>query len=90
MNGVGLIAYVAVFGAIIYFLMILPQQRRAKKAKMMIESAAVGSDIITIGGICGKVVNLKDDEVVIETSVKKTQIVMCKWAIKEVVKKLEA
>ena len=50
----------------------------------MINNAIVGDKVITIGGIAGKIVNIKDDEFTIETGVERTKIIVKKWSIKEV------
>ncbi|MEI6603137.1 MAG: preprotein translocase subunit YajC [Clostridia bacterium] len=75
------IIYVVVFGAMIFFLFIRPQKKREKEAKAMIAALVVGSKIVTIGGVVGTVVHVGDDEVTIETSVEKTQLVFLKSAI---------
>jgi preprotein translocase subunit YajC len=84
-----LIIYVVFFGALMYFMIFLPQRRRDKKAKELMGSLQVGNMVTTIGGMYGKVLNIKDDEVTIETSVEKTQVVLKKWAIKEVQRPIE-
>lgn len=84
-----LIIYVVFFGALMYFMIFLPQRKRDKKAKELMSALQVGNMVVSIGGMSGKVINLKDDEVTIETSVEKTQVVLKKWAIKEVQKPLE-
>ena len=86
----GIVIYLAFMIGIMYLIVVLPQKRRDKKTREMLNSMKVGSNVITIGGIAGKVINIKDDEVVIETSVEKTQMVFKKWAVKEVVKPVEA
>ncbi|NLK87990.1 MAG: preprotein translocase subunit YajC [Clostridiaceae bacterium] len=78
------------FAVVMYFLIFLPQKKRDKKAKEMLDSMQVGNQVITIGGISGKVVNIKDDEVTIETGVERAKINFKKWAIKEVIKPVEA
>lgn len=45
---------------VFYFLLILPQQKKAKQHKQMLESIAKGDDVITSGGIHGKVVGIAD------------------------------
>ena len=85
-----LIVYVVFFGALMYFMIFLPQRKRDKKAKELMSALSVGNTVTSIGGITGKVLNIKDDEVTVETSVEKTQIVLKKWAIKDVEKPLEA
>ncbi|MEY3268110.1 MAG: hypothetical protein RL480_870 [Pseudomonadota bacterium] len=64
----GLIAfvpYIAIF-AIFYFLMIRPQQQRAKAHRAMIEAVKKGDEVVTGGGIVGKVVRVMDGEVEID------------------------
>ena len=73
-----------------YVMLILPQKKKEKKTKEMLNSLQVGWDVTSIGGITGKIVNIKDDEITIETSVEKTKIVVKRWAIKDVVKPVEA
>ena len=84
------IFYIIFFIAIMYLLIFLPQRRRDKKNREMLSSVKVGSNITTIGGIYGRVVNIKDDEFTIETGIEKTKILVKKWAIKEVDKVIEA
>ena len=50
----------AMFG-IFYFLMIRPQQKKAKEHKAMLESLGKGDEIITQGGIAGRIVRVGDD-----------------------------
>lgn len=63
--------------------MIIPQRKREKKIKAMLEAVKVGDKIRTIGGIYGKVVSINDDRVVIE-SAEGTQIEFAKGAISTV------
>lgn len=91
LGGIGGIAiYLLFFVGIMYLLVFMPQKRRDKKAKEMLSALQVGYKIVTIGGISGKVLNIKDDEVTVETSIERTQIVFKKWAVKEVQKLEEA
>lgn len=76
--------------ALMYLILIVPQRKKEKKQREKIESAIVGDQIITIGGVAGKIINIKDDEVTIETSVERSKITIKKWAIKEVIKPIEA
>lgn len=72
--------------ALMYVIMIVPQKKKEKKLRETINSAIVGDQIITIGGMVGKIVNIKDDEVTFESSVERTKVTVKKWAIKDVVK----
>jgi len=74
---------------VFYFMIILPQKKRDKKTREMLNALKVGDDIITIGGIAGKIVNIKDDELTIETSIKRTEILIMRWAVKEILKSAE-
>jgi preprotein translocase subunit YajC len=60
---------VVVFGAF-YFLLLRPMKRRQQKAatdaKQMRETLSVGSEIVTIGGLYGTVVDMDDDSVMLE------------------------
>jgi preprotein translocase subunit YajC len=91
-QGNGLMVFLVQFGPIIllfglmYVLMIMPQKKKEKKAREMINAAIVGDKVLSIGGICGKIVNIKDDEFTIETGNERTKVTVKKWAIKEVEK----
>lgn len=62
------ILFLVGFGLIFYFFMWRPQSKRAKEHKELIASLSKGDEVITAGGILGKVVNLNDDYVVLEVS----------------------
>lgn len=53
------------FMAIMYFLTIRPQQKRERERQEMLNSISKGDDVVTTGGICGKVVGLTDADVVL-------------------------
>ena len=76
--------------ALMYVIMIVPQRRKEKKMRSLISSAIVGDQIVSIGGLCGKIVNIKDDEVTFETSIERSKITIKKWGIKEVKKPIES
>lgn len=84
------VGYLVFFILIMYLLIFLPQKKRDKKAKAMLDALLVGDSVVTIGGISGKVINIKDDEVTLETGVERSKINIKKWAIKEVVKPIES
>ncbi|KUG06040.1 preprotein translocase subunit YajC [Solirubrum puertoriconensis] len=52
--------------AVFYFFMIRPQQKRAAEARKLREGLSKGSQVVTIGGLHGRVVELSDDKVVLE------------------------
>ena len=69
------------FIGIFYFLMIRPEQKRKKKAAEMRDSLNIGDEITTIGGIVGKVVQVRDDFITFETGEDRVRIRIAKWAI---------
>lgn len=73
------------FLAVFYFFAIRPQRKKEKEIREMRDSLRVGDDIITIGGIFGKVVKLKDDMVSIEVGSAKTKLDMTRWAVGSVI-----
>jgi len=79
------LAYIVFFILVMYLLVFLPQKKRDKKTKAMLDALKVGDSVVTIGGISGKIVNIKDDEITIETGVERAKVNFKKWAIKEVI-----
>ena len=67
--------------ALMYFIMIRPENKRKKEAEQMRANLKVGDEITTIGGITGKVVNIKDDSFVIESGADQVRIEFRKWAL---------
>ncbi|MBS5166326.1 MAG: preprotein translocase subunit YajC [Butyricicoccus sp.] len=67
---------------IFYFLLIRPQRKRDKAEREMRNSIQVGDEISTIGGFIGKVVSLKEDTLVIESSADRTKLKLYRWAIR--------
>lgn len=76
-----------VFLVIFYFLLIRPQQKRDKKLKDMRSNINVGDEILTIGGIQGTIITVKEDIIVIESGAAKTKLTISKWAVGSVVNK---
>ncbi len=67
--------------AMIYFMMIRPQKKKEKADQEMRNSLRVGDEIVTIGGIIGKVEKITDKTVVISTTAAKTKMEFLKTAI---------
>ena len=67
--------------AIFYFMLIRPENKRKKEAEQMRSSVKKGDKIVTIGGIVGTVVDVKENRIVIETSADQVRIELEKWAI---------
>ena len=67
-----------------YFAMIRPQRKQEKKDAEMRDALAVGDEVTTIGGIIGKVISIKEETFVLETTKDKTKIRFLKGAIRSV------
>ena len=70
---------------IMYFLLIRPQKKREKEVNAMRSGIQVGDEIITIGGICGKIVKTKDESLVIQVGADKVKFEIMRWAVSKVV-----
>jgi len=84
---IGLLPFVLIF-VIMYFIMIRPQKKKEKLKEMMLSQLIPGDKILTIGGIHGKIVSIKDDNIILETgdSSNKSYLKICRWAVGEVTK----
>ena len=67
--------------AVMYFLLIRPENKRKKEAEQMRASVRKGDKITTIGGIIGTVVDVKENNIVIETSADQVRMELAKWAL---------
>lgn len=66
-GGVELIMLVVMM-VVFYFFLIRPQQKRAKEHKNLVQNLGKGDEVVTSGGILGKVVKVTDEFVVVEIS----------------------
>ena len=78
------IGMLVVMFVLLYFFMIRPQKKQEKQVNEMRNSLVVGDEITTIGGIIGKIVSIKDETLVIETSRNGTKIRILKSAVRNV------
>ena len=76
----------ALFVGVFYFLLIRPQSRKRKEHAQVVNQVEVGDDVVTIGGIVGRVSKLKDDFIEV-TIAKDTTITLQKSAIANVLPK---
>lgn len=74
------IMIIAMF-ALMYFLMIRPENKRKKEAQNMRDSLAVGDEITTIGGITGTICAVKENTIVIESGADRVRVELTKWAV---------
>ncbi len=81
MGGI-LVMYILIFAAL-YFVMIRPNSKKKKQEEELKKNINIGDDITTIGGICGKVVAVRDEEeeIIIETGSDRVKLRFKKWCI---------
>ncbi|GAA0077837.1 hypothetical protein UT300005_22150 [Clostridium sp. CTA-5] len=68
-----IVPFIVVF-VIFYFLLILPEKKRKKQYNLMLSDLKVDDEILTRGGIIGKISKIDEEYVVIETSAAKTKV----------------
>ena len=72
---------IVVMIAVMYFMLIRPENKKKKAAEEMRSSLKVGDEITTIGGIVGTICAVKEQTVVMETGADRVRIEFTKWAI---------
>ncbi len=80
---IGTIIMLVAFVAIFYFLILRPQKKQKKEEQKMRDSLQIGDEVVTIGGVQGKIVSLKEDSFVLESIVDKTKQKYAKWALQQ-------
>lgn len=60
------IALLAIYGVVLYFLSIRPQKKQEKKMREMLDALEVGDSIETNGGLFGVVIDISDDILIVE------------------------
>ena len=88
-GGGSMIIMLVVLIAVFYFFMIRPENKKKKQMQEMRNSLSVGDTITTIGGIMGKIVSVKEDSIVFETSEDRVRMQVTKWAISSTGKQTE-
>ena len=76
MNVLSIVVFIAIF----YFLLIRPQQKQAKKKKELLESLETKEQVVTVGGIYGTIMRVKDKSVILKIA-EKVEIEVLKSAI---------
>ena len=76
-----MIIMIVVMIAIFYFFLIRPENKKKKQAEELRSSLTIGDQITTIGGMIGRIVMVKSDSIVFETSEDRVRIEIAKWAI---------
>ena len=66
---------------VFWFFIIRPQRKKDKETAKMRSELQIGDEIVTIGGIIGIIVSMKEDSLVIETGSDRSKIRVTRWAI---------
>ncbi|WP_300384740.1 preprotein translocase subunit YajC [Clostridium sp.] len=74
---------------VMYLFLILPEKKRTKKYNEMLTSLQKNDEVITRGGVMGKIVIVEENHVVIETSAERTKLKISKTGIATKVNKIE-
>ncbi len=77
----GMLPMLLIMVGVFYFMLIRPENKRKKEAEQMRSAMKTGDQVTTIGGIVGKVVDVKSDKFVLETSADQVRIEFAKWAL---------
>ena len=80
-QGMSTLIMIVVLFAIMYFMMIRPENKRKKAMDQMRSALKKGDKIVTIGGIMGTIVRVTDESIVIETSEDRVRMELAKWAV---------
>jgi preprotein translocase subunit YajC len=89
LNSLGmLLPYIVVIVAF-YFFLIRPQKKKEKATQEMRQGVKEGDEIVTIGGIYGRVLSSKEETLVIEVGADKVKLKIARWSIGKVVENKE-
>lgn len=68
---------------VFYFLLIRPEKKRSKQMKEMLDNLQIADEVVTTGGIIGRVLSVKEDTVLIETGSDRTKLRILRSSIAE-------
>ena len=80
----GMLPMILIFVFFGYFMLIRPQKKQERAVNEMRNSLRVGDEIATTGGILGKIIQIKEDFIIIETGNNKTKMKIAKWGVRSV------
>ena len=81
LGGMSSILFLVIIFVVFYFFLIRPENKRKKKLTEMRNNISIGDEIVTIGGIMGKVVQVTEDTITFETGEDRVRLQVTKWAI---------
>ena len=81
LGGMSSLLFLVIIFVVFYFFLIRPENKRKKKLTEMRNNISIGDEIVTIGGIMGKVVQVTEDTITFETGEDRVRMQVTKWAI---------
>lgn len=81
LGGMSSILFLVIIFVVFYFFLIRPENKRKKQLNEMRSNISLGDEIVTIGGIMGKVVQVTEDTITFETGEDRVRMQVTKWAI---------
>jgi len=79
------IGFLIFFIVIMYLLLIRPQKKKEREIQSMRDALMVGDEIITIGGIRGKIIKTREETVIIQVGADKVKFELMRWGVSKVV-----
>ena len=80
-GGMSAILFLVIIFVVFSFFLIRPENKRKKKLNDMRNNISLGDEIVTIGGIMGKVVQVTEDTITFETGEDRVRLQVTKWAV---------
>ena len=80
-SGMSMLLMVIIMFVVFYFFVLRPENKKKKKTEEMRNSLTLGDEIVTIGGMIGKIVQITEDTITFETGEDRVRIQTKKWAI---------
>lgn len=77
------IVYFVVIIAAMYFIFFRPQKKKQKEEEAMKNNTQVGDEILSIGGIYGKIIAVKEDSYIVESGPDRSKVRIAKWGIQQ-------
>ncbi|MDF2504539.1 MULTISPECIES: preprotein translocase subunit YajC [Clostridium] len=82
-----IIIYMVIVLGLFYMMIFLPERKRKKKFSELMKAVKVNDEVVTTGGIMGKIINIQKDYIIIQSGPDSVRIKILKTAIKGVVNK---
>lgn len=79
-----MVVYMAIIIGAMYLFLIRPQKKKQKKEEAMRSAVQVGDEVVTIAGLYGRVVAIKEDSMILESGPDRAKQRVARWAIQQV------